>query len=107
MPTLLVATIFMPLVGALLIALSGGGRETARQSALVTTLFTLAMAGALVWNYDPHDMSYAAVQWPWLGPASGIDIQFSVGLDGLSLWLFALSPLLLLTCVLVSWEAIV
>ena len=33
-------------------------------------------------------------------------MQFSVGLDGLSLWLFGLSGLLMLTAVLVSWEAI-
>ena len=31
----------------------------------------------------------------------------AVGLDGLSLWLFGLSALLLVTSVLVSWEAIV
>ena len=38
--------------------------------------------------------------------ARRIDIRFSLGLDGLSLWLFGLSALLLFTCVLVSWEAI-
>ena len=55
----------------------------------------------------PGDEPYAASSFAWLGPSSGIDIQFAVGLDGLSLWLFGLSSLLLVTCVLVSWEAIV
>ncbi len=107
MPTLLIATIFMPLVGALMISLvAHQGRPTVRQSALVTTLFTLALTAILLWNYDASNADYAAISIPWLGPASGINIQFAVGLDGLSLWLFALSPLLLMTCVLVSWEAI-
>ena len=93
MPTLLVATIFMPLVGALLIALvAHNGRDTVRQIALVTTLFTLALTAVLVWNFDPQNADYAAVSYPWLGGSSGIDIQFAVGLDGLSLWLFACRP---------------
>ena len=33
----------------------------------------------------------------WLGADSPLDIRFSVGLDGLGLWLFALSALLMLT----------
>ena len=33
-------------------------------------------------------------------------MQFAVGLDGLSVWLFGLSALLTVTAVLVSWEAI-
>src|SRR5262249_15300301 len=77
-----------------------------RQSALVTALATLALSAVLVWNYDPAVQPFAASSVPWLGPSSAIDIQFSVGLDGLSLWLFCLSSLLVLTCVLVSWEAI-
>jgi NADH-quinone oxidoreductase subunit M len=108
MPTLLVATLFMPLVGALLIGVSARrGQASIRQSALVTALFTLGMTAVLLWNYDASAPSYAAVSFPWLGPSSGIDIQFAVGLDGLSLWLFGLASLLLVTCVLVSWEAIV
>jgi NADH-quinone oxidoreductase subunit M len=70
-------------------------------------LLTLALVGVLVWNFDPQEQPYAASSLAWLGTSSPLDVQFSVGLDGLSLWLFALSALLLLTCVLVSWEAIV
>lgn len=108
MPTLLMATLFMPLVGALLIAVFvGRSQATVRQSALVTSLFTLGMTAVLLWNYDAGEKPYALSSIPWLGPSSGIDIQFAIGLDGLSLWLFGLSSLLLVTCVLVSWEAIV
>lgn len=107
MSNLLVLTIFLPAIGALVVcALSGRGQIAVRQSALVTVLLTLVFVGVLVWNYEPAVLPYAASSTSWLGPSSAIDIQFSVGLDGLSLWLFALSALLLLTCVLVSWESI-
>ena len=41
-----------------------------------------------------------------LADAAGVDIRFSLGLDGLSLWMFALSGLLTVTAILVSWDAI-
>ena len=43
----------------------------------------------------------------WLaGGGAPVDIRFSVGLDGLGVWMFGLSALLFVTAVLVSWEAI-
>ena len=39
-------------------------------------------------------------------PAWVPDIRFSVGLDGLGLWLFELTALLMVTSVLISWRAI-
>jgi NADH-quinone oxidoreductase subunit M len=105
--TLLVATIFMPLAGAVIIGfVARNGYVAVRQSALVTALITLGMAGALVARYPVGDAAFAEFSFPWLGGSSAIDIRFAVALDGLSLWLFALSALLLLTCVLVSWQAI-
>ena len=108
MPTLLLLTIFTPTLGALLVwAFARNGQAAVRQSALVTALTTLGMTAVLLGNFVADDQPYAALSYPWLGESSGIDIQFSIGLDGLSLWLFGLSSLLLLTSVLVSWEAIV
>ncbi len=108
MSALLVATILMPLAGALLlVVLAPNGAATVRESALVTSIFTLAMTAVLLFNYTPKTTPYAAVDQPWLAPSSGIEIQFSLGLDGLSVWMFGLSALLLFTCVLVSWTAIV
>lgn len=58
---------------------------------------------------DPDEIrkgnDFAVANVRWLSD-SRFDIRFSVGLDGLSLWLFALSSLLMVTSVLVSWEAI-
>jgi NADH-quinone oxidoreductase subunit M len=108
MAILLLATIFMPLAGALILCtLSGKDQVAVRQSALVTALVTLGMTAVLLWNYDGGRQPYALFSFPWLGDSSAIDVRFSVALDGLSLWLFGLASLLLLTSVLVSWEAIV
>jgi NADH-quinone oxidoreductase subunit M len=107
MSTVLLLTLFLPAAGALIVcALASSGQAAVRQSALVTAVLTLLLAGVLVWNYEPSTEPYAASDLAWLAASSPVDIQFAVALDGLSLWLFALSALLLFTCVLVSWEAI-
>ena len=38
--------------------------------------------------------------------SSGPDIRFALGLDGLSLWLFVLTSLLMITAIFASWESI-
>jgi NADH-quinone oxidoreductase subunit M len=107
MPPLLRGTIFTPLVGAVLVlCFAPFGRYAVRQSALVTALLTLAMTAFLLVNFDATHEPYAASSFAWLGESSAIDIRFAVALDGLSLWMFGLSSLLLFTSVLVSWEAI-
>ncbi len=110
MPGLLVTTVFLPLVGAVLIALLGGrNQQRARNMALLTTLATLVMAGLLVYGFldqTAEDGVFASVDQAWLPASAGIDIRFSLALDGIGLWLFALSALLFVTCVLVSWESI-
>ncbi len=52
---------------------------------------------------------FAESELAWLsssGAHSPINIEFSVGLDGLSVWLFGLSALLTFTAVLISWDSI-
>jgi NADH-quinone oxidoreductase subunit M len=104
----LILTIFLPLIGAGLVWLLGkSDRADVRQSALVTSLVTLGLAAWLVVGYPRDGLDFAVSDHPWLGDgASTVNIHFSLGLDGLSLWLFALSALLTVTSVLVSWEAI-
>jgi len=107
----LLLAIATPLLGAFNIwLLAGRGRAAVRQSAVVTTVLTLAITGWLVLRTlaSPEAAAgepYAVVSAPWL--VGGIfDVRLSLGLDGLSLWLFGLSALLSLTAVLVSWDAI-
>ena len=103
MATLLVITILMPLFGAALVwAFAPLGRQSVRVAALVMTLITLALAVGLIVNYQPD----ALAEFQWLHSDAGLDVRVSLELDGLSLWLFGLSALLMMTCVLVSWEAI-
>jgi NADH-quinone oxidoreductase subunit M len=107
----LLLTIVTPLVGAVVAWLLGSrGRHAVRQSAVVTAVITLALAGWLVLRYLQSPEAavgepYAVISAPWLVDGA-FDVQLSLGLDGLSLWLFGLSALLSLTAVLVSWEAI-
>jgi NADH-quinone oxidoreductase subunit M len=101
----------LPVIGALAIwTQAGGGRSLARQVALETTLAVFVLAAIIIYGYGPGTDAktpYAATDFSWLGaPLSSIDIRFSVALDGLSLWLFGLTALLMITAVLVSWRAI-
>jgi NADH-quinone oxidoreductase subunit M len=109
---LLLLTIFLPLAGAVILALLGQtARESARLIALGVSVLTLWCAGQLIFNFPPSGVlaaDFAATDIPWLAAAAqtGLDIRFSVGLDGLGLWLFGLSALLFVTAVLISWESI-
>jgi NADH-quinone oxidoreductase subunit M len=98
---LLLVTVFLPLVGVGLIwAMAELGRSAARRIALWTSLATLGFALPLVMYQDSID-----VDLPWF-VNSAVEIRFSLGLDGLSRWMFGLSALLTVTAILVSWEAI-
>lgn len=109
---LLLLTIFLPLIGAMAILLLGqAARESARLIALGVTLLTLWCAGQLILNFPATGVlmaDFAATDIPWLSAVAqtGLDIRFSVGLDGLGLWMFGLSALLFVPSVLISWEAI-
>ncbi len=105
--TLLLLSLALPLLGALAIAVSGGTTPTmARWVALFASLATLAAAGWVTYSGAQATGVVAATDWNWLGANSAVDVKFSVGLDGLSLWMYGLSALLSVTAILVSWTAI-
>jgi len=109
--THLLLTIVTPLVGGIVAwAVGSRGLSAVRQSAAVSTLATLALAGWLVIRAlaDPGlaaGLPFALVEAPWL-TGGFFDVRLSLGLDGLSLWMFGLSALLSVTAVFVSWEAV-
>jgi len=123
---ILQAMVLLPLVGAaLVIAASqfGVGLDFIRRFVLVNVLVTFAMSLAMVNAYDPAktdaqgnpQLMQMVFDAPWLGaptsqepggPVIGPNIRFSLGVDGISLWLIALTALLMIPAVLVSWEAI-
>lgn len=107
----LLLAILTPLVGAVVAwALGSRGLAAVRQSVAISTLVTLGLVGWLVLRYlaDPTatlGIPFARIDMPWL--TSGFfDVRLSLGLDGLSLWMFGLSALLSVTAVFVSWEAV-
>ncbi|MBI3603137.1 MAG: NADH-quinone oxidoreductase subunit M [Nitrospirae bacterium] len=98
----LTAVVFLPLVGALLLFFV---KETAvRWAALGLTLAELALSFPLWIFFDPSTprMQFAE-QVAWITAPS---INYSVGIDGISLPLVLLTTFLMPFCVLVSWTAI-
>ena len=109
--THLLLVLLMPLVGAGTIWLiSSRGLDAVRTSAATTAVLTLIATGWLILRYlmsgeASSNGVFAMASLPWL-TGGMFDIRLSIGLDGLSLWLFGLSALLSVTAIFVSWEAV-
>src|ERR671931_2075640 len=101
---ILSVTIFLPLVGALLIAIIGGDGEpekrNARWIALWTTLITFAISLILLYRFDPASAEFQFVEKrPWLAGA----ITYHLGVDGISLPFVVLTTALMPVCIIASW----
>jgi len=109
--THLLLVLLMPLVGAGTIWLiSSRGLDAVRTSAATTAVLTLIATGWLILRYlmsgeASNNEVFAMASLPWL-TGGMFDIRLSIGIDGLSLWLFGLSALLSVTAIFVSWEAV-
>ena len=97
---------FLPLVGAVFVALIRGDDEVARRNArfvaLWATLITFALS-LLIWVYfDPGNPGFQFVEKrEWLGPVS-----YHMGVDGISMLFVILTTFLMPFCILASWQAI-
>jgi len=123
------ALIWVPLLGAgAIVALSASGIQTVRRIALLTVVVGFVLSALVVQNYNPQlktsdgkpDLLQMRTDIAWVGsPASspapgeeagsatfGPDIRLALGVDGISLWLIALTGFLMIPAVLVSWESI-
>jgi NADH-quinone oxidoreductase subunit M len=104
-PILSVVT-FLPLAGALFIALlpeDEAGIRNARWVALWTTLITFLISLILIWRFDPASADFQFVEKrPWLGGA----ITYAMGVDGISLPFVILTTGLMPISILASWTAI-
>src|SRR5262249_32071344 len=112
MAILLAITVLLPLAGSLfLIVKPGLDRDAARNIALGYSLATLGLSLLLLFAFRPGLLHPQFAFGPEGGPY-GLrwmprpDIRFALGLDGLSLWLFLLTSLLMITAICSSWEAI-
>ena len=112
MATLLVITVFLPFVTSAFLFLSPKlDRHGARTVAIGTALVTLALSLLLALAFRPEtttpQFAFGSTSGPyglaWIGTP---DIRFSLGLDGLSVWLFCLTSLLMITAIFSSWESV-
>ncbi len=97
----LTALLAWPLVGALIVALAPVRR--AKHLALAASLVELALAVPLWWVFAPAAGMQLQLTLPWI-PAWGI--TYSVGVDGISLFMVLLTALLLPLSVLGSYTYI-
>src|SRR5262245_44879507 len=105
MAYVLVLMVVLPLMGALFGWLTAGlGREHARRWALINVLVTFLLSAYMVARYDPErrdrsggrELLQGGFSLPWVGqvpatdaegerPGVGPDVEFALGVDGLSL----------------------
>ena len=112
---ILPALLIVPLVGALALYLvpSRGGpgddaefarASTMRQLALVFFVIEFVLSAGLWWSFESGIADWQAVaDWPWI-PEWGA--RFTVGIDGISLFMVLLTTLLMPLAVLGSWSSI-
>ena len=103
---ILTLIVFVPLAGALLLAVLPDRGKTMQWTALAVTLATFLLTLHLPFHYS-YDSQAAAFQFdqnlPWITSPS---IHYHVGVDGLSMWLMVLTGVLAPLGVLVSWRVI-
>lgn len=103
--SLLDLTIFLPLVGFLiLILMPAGSAETIKRAAfgisIVIFLASLGLIGPVL--NSPKEFQYVT-SVPWI---ESLHINYHVGIDGLSLWLVILTTFLTPIAILISWKYI-
>jgi NADH-quinone oxidoreductase subunit M len=99
----LTVTTFLPLVGAALVLFFGGARR-ARWIALVTSLATLAVSLPLYLRFDKAASGLQLVESARWIPAWNVD--YAMGVDGISLPFVFLTTILTVLCVSASWSAV-
>src|ERR1043166_8683681 len=95
------ALILLPLAGAGLLLLLPA--RLTRQVALAVTLLEALIALGLWWAYDPAMAMQLRFSTPWI---ETYGINYTVAVDGLSVFLVMLSALLMPLCVWSSWHYI-
>ena len=105
MPGLLTSIIFVPLLGAVIILLAGRERDSlSRILALLVSLVNLGLSIGLYLSFraDTYQMQFVE-RVSWIPAAN---IQYHLGIDGISILLVMITTLLTAIAVLSSWTAI-
>src|SRR4030042_5848622 len=97
--------IFLPILGALLILLTRRSWELlAKSIALGTSILTFLLSIPLFTEFDKttHKMQFAELH-SWI---PNWNINYFIGVDGISILFLLLSTLIAILCVLISWDSI-
>lgn len=108
MTHLLTSLVLLPLIAAAVTYFAGRneatGANAARWLALVSTVGIFLLSLTLLSGFDGANAEYQFVERaPWF---AGYNIDYHVGIDGISLWLVLLTTFLMPICVLCSWKSI-
>jgi NADH-quinone oxidoreductase subunit M len=100
----LTVVVFLPLLGALvLLAFPSTAREVIRRTALGISLLTFVVALPLYFWFDASEPGFQLLdRHGWIS-ASTVQIDYLVGIDGLSLFLVLLTAFLMPVAILASW----
>jgi NADH-quinone oxidoreductase subunit M len=98
---------FFPLLGVLVLVFIPGERKSAlRWTALVTTLITFALSIWALTLFNASDPNLQLVaRYPWI-TVGGWNIEYHLGVDGLSILLVLLTGLLTPISILSTWTAV-
>jgi len=98
--------VFLPALGAIIMMAIPRRQELAiKWTALVTSLAALAMGIYVLaqFDYDQTDKLQFGVNSSWI---EAIKSRYIIGIDGISLPLFLLSMLIVVLCIIYSWDHI-
>ena len=103
--SLLDLTIFLPLIGFLILILMPGGNDelikrVAIGIAIIVFLLSLGLIGPVLASPKEFQM---VTNVPWI---DALKVNYHVGIDGLSLWLVILTTFLTPIAMLISWKSI-
>lgn len=103
--SLLLTTLLLPIAGALgILLMPSTNISLIRNTALITSLITFFVSLFLWINFDKSAPGFQFVDtFTWF---SQLNIHFSIGIDGISLFFIILTTFLIPACLLVSWNRI-
>src|SRR5580704_11730595 len=101
---------FLPLVGAGFILTTRGDAEivarNARNIALSTSIIVFLLSIVLWVDFDPSTAAFQFVEQVHWIKIGGFEINYHMGIDGISLFFVLLSTLLTVICIAASWQSI-
>jgi NADH-quinone oxidoreductase subunit M len=101
---------FLPLIGAiLLLFVPKNSHGALRGLALAVSAVTFIASIPLITGYNPADAANAGFQFienvPWIA-AGPFQMNYHIGLDGISLWLVILTTFIMPIAILSTWTAV-